>query len=310
MWVLNLKIQDSFPKMYNVVKEIFLFSSNSELRAIVSDNHYFGESYDIKANGTRSDTNLVTPYPVFNSNGKLYMVFNAAPPSAASKVNYSSVTTNDFKLEFSEFNDFPAGDYHNNPSVPAEKRGKPKTVSTALFNLSNNSNGLFTAEIDLASAGVTSVRRAFDLYFRVTMRVVDTAFVTAQITTGPHSIDYANTQVPAYVQLHKVSPGRFNPFDKFFKYMKNSYSEIYRTANSNVPALSPESADSGRKCARCGGGAASEDGFLSSIFKKYLKPAEALAVGAGAYSGKYDVTHRIREWVVDGGYMFTMCCAT
>jgi len=306
MWVLNLKIQDSFPKIYNVVKEIFLFSNNSELRAIVSDNHYFGESYDIKADGTRSDTNLVTPYPVFNSTGKLYMVFNAAPPAAASKVNYSSVTTSDFKLEFSEFEDFPADSYKSNPSVPAEKQGKPKTVSTALFNLSNNSNGLFTAEIDLASAGVTSVRRAFDLYFRVSMRVIDTAFVTAQITTGPHSIDYTNSQVPAYVQLHKVTPERFNPFDKFFKYMKNNYGEIYRTANSIPPALCPKSANNGRNCA-CGGGAAGEDGVLSSIFKKYLMPAEALAA---VYSGKYEITHKIRDWVVAGGYMFTMCCAT
>lgn len=303
MWVLNLKIQDSFPKVYEVVKEVFLFSSSSELRAIVSDNKYFGESYDIKADGKRSDTNALTPYPAFNSNGKLYLVFNAAPPAAASKVNYSSVTTNDFKLEFSEFSDFPSDSYKSNPSVPAEKQGKPKTVSTALFNMANNSNGLFTAEIDLSSAGITSVRRSFDLYFRVTMRVVDTAFVTAQITTGPHSIDYTNSQVPAYVNLHKKTMERLTPFDKFFRHMRNVYSEAYLAAGRKFPGGGEAVCG---KCS-CSSGFAPAKASFPSFFDRYLKPAEALAA---AYDGKYSVAHKIREWVVNGGYMFTMCCAT
>jgi hypothetical protein len=316
MWVLNLKIQDSFPKVYEVIKEVFLFSSNSELRAIISDNKYFGETYDIKHDGKRSDTNLITPYPVFNSNGKLYIVFNAAPAAAASKVNYSSVTTSDFKLEFSEFVDFPADSYKNNPSVVIEKRGMPMTVSTALFNLSNNSNGLFTAEIDLTSAGITSVRRSFDLYFRVTMRVIDTAFVTAQITTCPHQIDYSNSQVPAYVHLNKTAPDKFNPFDNFFKYMKDNYGKAVRTANANVAVeksisrvnnSTPSLSDSKSPACSCHKNAAAKDGFLSNIFNNYLKPASAMA---GSYSGKYQVVHKIREWVVNGGYMFTMCCAT
>ncbi|HOT76471.1 MAG TPA: hypothetical protein PK467_11830 [Candidatus Wallbacteria bacterium] len=346
MWVLNLKIQDSFPKVYDVVKELFLFSSNSELRAIVSNNKYFGSSYDIKHDGNRSDTAAATPYPIFNSNGKLYIVFNASPTFAASKVNYSSVTTSDFKLEFSEFNTFDADNYKNNPSVAEEKRGKPKTVSTALFNLANNSNGLFTAEIDLASVGVTSVRRSFDNYFRVVMRVVDTAYVTAQITTGPHQIDYANSQVPAYVDSHKPEFQYLKPLKEVFDRVNNSYESLASAAKvklynllaaSRRPYLDKNfinrslenqigllrnikrTAHNSKYSSACRSGDHIQCvGDSKTIKNVPRRPAGAFAslfipepaYAAVAYSGKYQVAHKIREWVTKGGYMFTMCCAT
>lgn len=415
MWILALKIQDSYPQTYEAVKELFLFSSNSAIRAIVSDNPYFGETYDIRNDGKRSDTAAYTPYPLFNSNGTVYIVFNAAPPGAATKVNYSSVVTNSFYLQFSEYTDFPSTNYGTSSSVPVEKRGRPKRVSTAEFALANNSNGLFTAEIALNSAGVASVRRSWDKYFRVIMTVRDTANVTASITTGAHEIDNTNSQTPSMVRLHdgafkaiaaagvgpnesaepvgafiaklysrasglasrayvkclnfmelsrrpyhiastdfeNAGPAPGAPWDapRFafdFKdaemrrdiqmlsspagreaYLKtrvnNALVNNVRDFGSVPPGGAAEFKRSAKKEAGCSccrnkrginddeevseknsSGPISRN-FIDKAIEKLICPSPA---NAAAYGGKYAVVHKIRDWIVNGGYMFTMCYAT
>lgn len=421
MWVLALKVQDTYPQSYEAAKEIFMFSSNSSLRAIVSDNPYFGESYDIRSDGRRSDTASYTPYPLFNSNGAVYIVFNAAPPGAASKVNYSSVVTNTYKLQFSEYSGFNTGSYATNSRVPTEKRGRPRTVSSNDFTLANNGNGLFTAEINLSSAGVTSVRRSWDKYFRVVMTVRDTANVTASITTGAHQIDDSNSQPVEYVNLIKVDGPDKQFFDAsaYFKrlgvlveksilsayikcrnlaelfrkpyfdqekiaaihndirkseplsayfadaemrrdmallstpagrssYFKNKVNNALVNSNDknriinsnpggktipekNTSEISPPIADvtqksvpgsgsslnSGCGCANCsasrgnsdaaGGVSTTKNDFITTALGRLLTPAPA---NAASYGGKYEVVHRIRDWILAGGYMFTMCYAT
>jgi hypothetical protein len=425
MWILNLKVQDTYPQIYEAAKEIFMFSSNSSLRAIISDNPYFGESYDIRNDGKRSDTANFTPYPIFNSDGTVYIVFNAAPPGAASKVNYSSVVNNTYKLQLSEYNGFTTGNYGTGSSVPAEKRGRPRTVSTNDFTLANNGNGLFTAEINLSSAGVTSVRRSWDTYFRVVMTVRDTANVTASITTGAHQIDDTNSQPVNYVNLNKTSPGGISPAaPDYFKLMICSFEKLALTAyikchnlielarkphfdekiiaglesnliaappsiyfnddemrtdisllstpagrelyfkkkvnnalvncdnnnqitepgaggktapekplsgvSSPVANVSPNSGAAsgtasdppataaGCECAHCaaaphdnskspGGLSPANKDFFSAALGRLLTPA---AANASSYGGKYEVVHRIRNWILAGGYMFTMCYAT
>ncbi len=415
MWVLALKVQDTYPQSYEAAKEIFMFSNNSYLRAILSDNPYFGESYDIRSDGKRSDTAAYTPYPLFNSDGTVYIVFNAAPSGAASKVNYSSVVVNTFKLQLSEYNGFTTGNYGTGSSVPAEKRGRPKTVSTNDFTLANNGNGLFTAEINLSSAGVTSVRRSWDTYFRIVMTVRDTANVTASITTGAHQIDDANSQPVEYVNLLKSNePGglRSDTPDYFKRlrmlaeklalsaYIKcsnlaqlfrkpyfdeekiagiqndiqqavsssnyfadaemrndmallstpagrslyfkkkvsnalvncdnaNKTSDYDATAGGDkavpsskppavsVPVAEAQPQNKGCKCSSCastrnrgessGGVSADKNDFISAALGRILTPA---AANAASYGGKYEVVHRIRDWILAGGYMFTMCYAT
>ena len=395
MWILDLKIQDSYPQTFEAAKELFLFSSNTWLRAIVSDNPYFGESYDLKSDGKRSDTNSYAPYPVFNSNGTVYIVFNAAPPGASTKVNYSSLVTNSFKLQFSEYSGFNTGSYGTGSSVPAAKRGKPKTVSTTDFTLANNDNGLFTAEVDLSSAGVTSIRRTWDAYFRVVMTVRDTANVTAAITTGAHQIDDSNSQPQTIVRLNdglrpaapRVGPDFFNVLysqlaglasdvyikgrnfielskkphygadmlaglsragapsaplmfsfkdaemrndmamlsgaagrDAYFKKRVNNALVNYAYNYDPVRAQAFEKkggADhkNGCRCCRKPNSDARENvssandgsGFIDSAIKSIIMP---LSAHAASYGGKYEVVHKIRDWIVNGGYMFTMCYAT
>jgi len=388
MWILNLKIQDSYPQTYEVAKEIFLFSSSSSLRAIVSKNPYFGSTYDIKSDGTRSDSR--TAAPRFNSNGTVYLVFNAAPPNAATKVNYSSVTANTFKLQFSEYSNFPTGNYGTNSSVPAAKRGLPKVVTTADFMLSNNGNGLFTAEIALDSAGITSVRRAaWDKYFRIVMTVRDTANVTASITTRAHEIDNTNSQTPGYVDLHSPFINPAGPSKDYLTpvyaalkalstqvYIKGrNFMELARkpvfTENLTARSMFGKTASSmafgfkdaemrndisllstpqGREVyfnnrvnnaftnyacdytlqkslekkasSKHGSGCCTKnrsvpaknappvkagDGLADRAFRSLFMPSEAIAA---AYGGKYAVVHKIRDWIIGGGYMFTMCYAT
>ncbi|HOT77690.1 MAG TPA: hypothetical protein PK467_18030, partial [Candidatus Wallbacteria bacterium] len=381
MWILNLKIQDSYPQTYEVAKEIFLFSSSSSLRAIVSKNPYFGSTYDIKSDGTRSDSS--TAAPRFNSNGTVYLVFNAAPPNAATKVNYSSVTANTFKLQFSEYSNFPTGNYRTNSSVPVAKRGLPKVVTTADFMLANNGNGLFTAEIALDSAGITSVRRAaWDKYFRIVMTVRDTANVTASITTRAHEIDNTNSQTPDYVDLHSpfinpVAPSKdyLTPVYAALKalstqaYIKSrNFMELARkpvfTENLTARSMFGKTASSmafgfkdaemrndisllstpqGREvyfknrvnnaftnyacdytlqkslekkaASKHGSGCCTKnrsvpaknvspvkagDGLADRAFRSLFMPSEAVAA---AYGGKYAVVHKIRDWIIGGGYM-------
>ena len=377
MWVLNLKILDSLSQVYNVAKQMYLFSSNSGLRAIVSDNPYFSESYDIRSDGRRSDTASYTPYPVFNSNGTIYIIFNAAPPQASPKINYSSLTSSYVTLDMSEYNTFTTGNYNTNSSVPAEKRGKPKTVTSSSFALANNSNGLFTVEVNLTSGQITSVKRSWDQYFRIKMLVTDTAGVTAQITTGAHQFDNSNSQTIQYASSHNINnemqTAEINKTiaDEYIFKLSNILSiasmkvrnflelskkphyekKFAEKQNSDTPfsfadpemhrdftlLSTPEGRDVymrfklNNALKNYGSELQKDDIEREKLIKssarqkltsKYgpapqtvsspfslLMPDPAYAATAQQIT-KYNVAHKIRNWIVDGGYMFTMCYAT
>jgi len=406
-WYLRTKVTDSLSQDYTNYRDCFLFSSNSSLRAIVSDNSHYYETYDIKSDGNRSDTSAATPYPIFNLNGMVYIVFNAAPPTAVTKVNYSSVSVSEYWFDFSEYSGFTTGNYSTGSSVAVEKRGKAKTSSSAHMPLANNSNGLFTGEIALNSSTFSTAMRSWDTYFRITMKVTDTANVTAQITTKAHQIDRTNSQTTTY-SMKDFDPAEFENhlkiieeaprFDRLAEYIANIKMQVYIKAHNvaelfrrpysdgtvaasapvhskpmplkpilskskkNTPAplvydaelqrdmkllSTPEGRDvyfrfrtnnvlkncpppkvtaapnskqpAGKfeySCKSCGmAHAKNETGpqnfgktnMLGEMLGKALCPGEA---NAAAYVGKYDVVHTIRNWVVNGGYMFTMCYAT
>ena len=380
LWYLDMKIVDGYYNAYNPVKEICLFSSTSSVRLIASRNNYFVEAQD--------HSTTAGPSYAFNGDGKVHLIFNTTPAN----VNFGSVMTAEYWIDFAETtSNFKSGNYNSGPNKPL-----PYMVSSPKYTLANNNNGSFSGEIMLNAAGIN--RRSFDRYFRVNVKVVDTANVTAQLTSRKQSIDVNNTQAPnvamdhghgdrggtwllpfgavadlasrvlVYAEKPLIKARNFieiyragaavRPFAKkdaretaneialnaFFSKSAVAASnrfgdermshdvamlsraggrDIYRRFNSagfemNIkPSMKMASNETASKlkevCRRqkkqddaceCH---EDEKGPVAKMISSAIMPASAYAA---AYTGKYAVTRKIHDWVVDGGYMFTMCYAT
>ncbi|HNY10932.1 MAG TPA: hypothetical protein PKK26_05010, partial [Candidatus Wallbacteria bacterium] len=386
LWYLEMKIYDSFYASYNPIQEFCVFSTTSEVRAILSRNKYFSEGVDYNTAGTSSSTTYT-----YNLNGKVYIMINTRPAN----INEGNITSAYFNTQFAK----SAYNLGRTGGTPA------RTVTSPNYNLTNLGNGCFSGEVMLNATG--NNRRSTDLYFRVKYTIIDSANTQVVGYTGKQAIDTSSAQsnfgitmndgecpdcheskIPFMKEIFRsvsamadasasswhnaldsVRLKTFNAFErarwtaamaspKPRKSMADRAAEIELTAfmsrNANQaknrfgdeamardvkmladPAgrdiynrfrMADITKNYKRDCLPAEQGRSDynkklisekqntmannvnvKSSYINNVINSALMPD---AANAATYTGKYAVVRKIRDWVVAGGYMFTMCYAT